>query len=80
MKQLRMIIHPKTQKLAVAGLVLIACAVTASCVFYLGAGRVFDYYLAKDTAEVLLTASRPLCIGVCSLLLIVEHRLREKED
>lgn len=80
MKQLIMIMHPKTQKLALAGLVLIICAVATSCVFYLGAGRVFEYYSAKDTAQVLLTASRPLCIGVCGLLLVVEHRMRRNES
>lgn len=74
MKEVFLQIHPHTKRAAVIGSLLIISVLAVSAVLYFGAGRAFDYYTAKDAAERLLTAVRPMGVAVCSLILFLEHR------
>jgi len=77
MKELLLAVHPRTKRTAVIGSVLLAFVLAVSAVFYFGAGRGFDYYFAKDAAEKLLTAARPLGVALCSVLLFSEYKARK---
>lgn len=72
-------IHPGARRFLIAGTVTVIMIIIASTVLYIGAGRVFDYYLATEMSEKLLTASRPLSVTVCAGAVGIEYFFKRKD-
>ena len=63
----------------VTGWIIIAVMLVASTVFYIGAGRMFDYYSAIDISEKLLEWVRPVSVGVFAVSTGTEYYLKRKK-
>lgn len=73
-------IHRNSKRLLVIGTASVIAMLIASTVFYLGAGRMFDYYTATDISEKLLAGVRPLSVTVCIGSLGTEYFFKRKDD
>lgn len=73
-------IHRNSKRFLIIGSITVALVILASTVLYIGAGRLFDYYLATDISEKLLAASRPLSVAVCVGSVGIEYFFKKKES
>ncbi len=73
-------IHPGAKRFLIAGTVTVIFIILASTVLYIGAGRLFDYYIATDISEKLLAASRPVSVTVCVGSVGLEYFLKRKHS
>ncbi len=80
MKNILMQIHTSSRLIFVIGGIAVLTTVLASAVIYFGAGSLWDYYLSIALSEKLLTASRPLSVGVCAASLLVEYRFNNPRN
>ena len=71
-------ICPWAKRILVAGTVTVLTVILVSAVLYIGAGRMFDYYIATDISEKLLAASRPISVSVCAGSVSLEYFLKRK--
>ncbi|MBQ2904213.1 MAG: hypothetical protein IJE48_07430 [Clostridia bacterium] len=72
-------IHRKSKHFLVTGTAAVIAVLFASTLLYLGAGRMFDYYIATDISEKLLAGVRPLSVAVCSGALGIEYFFKRKD-
>lgn len=80
MKEIFKDIHAPARRVFVIGWLIVAAVLAASTVFYIGAGRAFDYYSAVEISEKLLASVRPLAIAVCASSLGLEYRAKHSKD
>ncbi len=73
-------IHPGAKHFLIAGTVTVILIIVASTVLYIGAGRLFDYYLATEISEKLLAVSRPVSVTVCAGSVGIEYFLKRKHS
>ncbi len=78
MKNIFCQLRPVSRLIFIIGGVLVAAAVTASAVFYFGAGLWWDYYSSIAKSEWLLANSRPLGVLVCLSSLATEYCAAKK--
>lgn len=80
MKKIFKDIHRPARRVLVIGWLIVAAVLAASTVFYIGAGRAFDYYSAVEISGKLLASVRPLAIAVCASSLGLEYRAIRKKN
>lgn len=73
-------IHQGSKRFLITGTVTVILIILASTVLYIGAGRLFDYYIATDVSEKLLAASRPVSVAVCAGSVGIEYFFKRKEQ
>ncbi len=73
-------IHPGAKRFLIMGTITVILIIIASTVLYIGAGRLFDYYIATDISEKLLATSRPVTVAVCAGSLGLEYFLKRKRS
>lgn len=73
-------IHSVAKHFLIAGTVTVILIIIASTVLYIGAGRLFDYYLATEISERLLAVSRPVSVAVCAGSVGIEYFLKRKQS
>lgn len=73
-------IHHNSKRFLIIGSITVALIILTSTVLYIGAGRLFDYYLATDISEKLLAASRPVSVAVCGGSLSIEYFFKKNES
>ncbi len=73
-------IHPGAKRFLISGTATVILIILASTVLYIGAGRLFDYYVATDISEKLLAASRPVSVAVCAGSVGIEYFLKRKHS
>ena len=73
-------IHRNSKRFLIIGTVTVILIILASTVFYIGAGRLFDYHFATDISEKLLAASRPVSVTVCIGAVGIEYFLKKKSS
>ncbi len=71
-------IHTGAKRFLITGTVTVLLIIIVSTVLYIGAGRLFDYYIATDISEKLLAASRPVSVAVCAGSVGIEYFLKRK--
>ena len=72
-------IHTGAKRFLITGTVTVLLIIIVSAVLYIGAGRLFDYYIATDISEKLLAASRPVSVAVCAGSVGIEYFLKRKK-
>lgn len=68
------------KRVLIIGWIIIAVMLAVSTVFYIGAGKFFDYYSAVDISEKLLAAVRPVSVGVFAASTGTEYFLKNKKN
>ncbi len=74
MKSIIKKLHTATRLIVTVGGLTTVGILIASCVFYFGAGNIFEYYPAIELSELLLTASRSLGVLACGCAIVAEYR------
>ncbi len=69
-------LHRRTKYVVILSWTTVVILLFASTLFYIGAGRMFDYHFAVDLSENLLALCRPAAIAACLASLISEHSAR----
>ncbi len=80
MKKLLKNADRNTKIMLIVGWTIIAVMLAVSTVFYIGAGKLFDYYSAVAISEKLLTAVRPVSVGVFAVSTGVEYYSKVKKS
>jgi hypothetical protein len=71
-------LHRRTKYIVVFSWSAVVTLLFASTLFYIGAGRMFDYHFAVDLSETLLTLCRPASISACLASVFSEHYARQQ--
>lgn len=80
MKKIFSQIHRPAKRAFVIGWIIVILMLAASTVLYIGAGDLFDYYIAVDISEKLLAWVRPACVAVCSGSVALEYHSIRRES
>lgn len=72
--------HRPARRTLLIGAAIIAVILSASCVLYIGAGHIFDYYAAVEASELLLASVRPLSVAVSVGSIGLEYASKRRED
>ncbi len=78
MKKVLSNIHRPARRIFFSGSAAVVLMLFASTLFYIGAGRFFDYFLSIEISEMLLEGVRPLSVAVCAGSLATEYFLKQK--
>lgn len=79
MKKIFSQIHRPAKSTFVIGWIIVFAMLAASTVLYIGAGNLFDYYIAVDVSEKLLAGVRPVAVSVCLSSVALEYFSKNKE-
>ncbi len=73
-------IHRNSKRFLLIGGITVALIILVSAVLYIGAGRLFDYYIATDISEKLLAVSRPVSVAVCTGSVSMEYFFKKRDS
>ncbi len=80
MKKMFSFMHRPAKVAFIAGWIITLLMLIVSAVLYIGAGRVFDYYIATDISEKLLMLTRPAAIAVSAISLSLEYFFGKRKN